>query len=98
MGAKRRVAVPVQDLQRIPGVGPSIARDLLDLGVRRVADLRSAYPELLYARLCHMRGAHIDRCVLYVFREAVYFASRRAHDPELLKWWNWKDRTLRVRG
>ncbi|MGA3073400.1 MAG: helix-hairpin-helix domain-containing protein, partial [Bryobacteraceae bacterium] len=30
-------------------------------------------------------------CVLYVFRCAVYFASEAEHDPELLKWWNWKD-------
>jgi hypothetical protein len=33
----------------------------------------------------------VDRCVLYVFRCAVYFASEAEHDPELLKWWNWKD-------
>jgi hypothetical protein len=30
--------------------------------------------------------------VLYVFRCAVYFANNSTHDPELLKWWNWKDR------
>ncbi|WP_394701143.1 helix-hairpin-helix domain-containing protein [uncultured Methanolobus sp.] len=34
---------------------------------------------------------NLDRCMLYVFREAVYFASNEEHDPELLKWWNWKD-------
>jgi hypothetical protein len=28
--------------------------------------------------------------VLYVFRCAVYYAGHREHDPELLKWWNWK--------
>jgi hypothetical protein len=38
-------------------------------------------------------GQHVDRCVLYVFRCAVYFASESKHDPELLKWWNWKDGT-----
>jgi hypothetical protein len=32
--------------------------------------------------------------VLYVFRCAVYYASHEVHDPELLKWWNWKDRAL----
>jgi hypothetical protein len=36
-------------------------------------------------------GAHVDRCALYVFRCAVYFASEAKPDPELLKWWNWKD-------
>jgi hypothetical protein len=34
----------------------------------------------------------VDRCLLYVFRCAVYFAEHTRHDPELLKWWNWKDR------
>ena len=80
-----------RDLQRIPGVGPSIARDLQDLGMRRVEDLRDADPQSLYDELCALRGAHIDRCVLYVFRCAVYFASSDDHDPELLKWWSWKD-------
>jgi hypothetical protein len=95
---KSRTVSPAHDLLRIPGVGPSIAQDLLDLGVRRVADLRDSDPEYLYARLCHLRGAHIDRCVLYVFREAVYFASHEVHEPELLKWWNWKERSPQARS
>jgi hypothetical protein len=33
-----------------------------------------------------------DRCILHVFRCAAYFASARKHGPELLKWWNWKDK------
>jgi hypothetical protein len=81
----------LHDLQRIPGVGPSIARDLADLGIRRVTDLRRRNPERLYQRLCQLRGAHIDRCVLYVFRCAVYFATKPRHEARLLKWWNWKD-------
>ena len=79
------------DLERIPGVGPSISRDLRDLGMQRVEDLRGADPQALYEHLCLLRGQHIDRCVLYVFRCAVYFAGNDDHDSELLKWWNWKD-------
>jgi hypothetical protein len=78
-------------LQEIPGVGPSIARDLSDLGVRRIEDLCDADPEHLYQQLCTLRGAYVDRCVLYVFRCAVYYASEPDHDAEKLKWWNWKD-------
>ena len=78
------------DLRRIPGVGPSIAQDLLDLDIQRVDDLRDVDPEQLYEQLCLLRGTQIDRCVLYVFRCAVYFASHQEHDPELLKWWSWK--------
>ena len=81
----------IQDLLTIPGVGKSIARDLLDLGVRQVEDLKKRDPERLYHKLIAIRGRHVDRCALYVFRCAVYFASEKQHDPELLTWWNWKD-------
>ena len=46
----------------------------------------------MFEDLKEMRGGTMDRCVLYVFRCAVYFAETSRHDPELLKWWNWKDR------
>ena len=82
------------DLQTIPGVGPSISQDLLDLGFRRVDDLAGKDPQEMFDALCRLRGARIDRCVLYVFRCATYFAGNRSHDPELLKWWNWKNREI----
>lgn len=81
-----------RDLMRAPGIGPSMAADLLDLGIDSLDQVAGADPQELYDRLTARRGVHIDRCVLYVFRCAQYFASRDSHDPELLKWWNWKDR------
>ena len=48
-------------------------------------------PERLYEQLIALRGAHQDRCVLYTFRCAVYFAKEPNPEPERLKWWNWKD-------
>ncbi len=80
------------DLQGIPGIGPRMAQALRDLGFSRVEDLRDQDPELMYEDLSALRGARVDRCVLYVFRCAVYFASTEQHDPDLLKWWRWKDR------
>lgn len=78
------------EMQSIPGVGESLANDLVNsLGVKSLADLRAQDPEDLYRRI---GGATVDRCVLYVFREAVYFASVEKPDPEKLKWWNWKDK------
>jgi len=88
----------LRDLRRIPGVGPSIAADLWRLGIRRAADLRGADPEALYAELCRRAGARLDRCLLYVFRCAVYFATQASPDPELLKWWNWKDAPAKKSG
>jgi predicted flap endonuclease-1-like 5' DNA nuclease len=90
-GGRARAAAPADELQIIPGVGPSIAEDLRDLNVRRVADLKGKDPEVLYDRLCLQRGVHQDRCLLYVFRCAVYFASTARPNAEKLKWWNWKD-------
>ncbi len=82
----------LKNLQRIPGVGPSIAADLVGLGIESIDDLRGQSPQRLYQQLCEHMGGPLDRCLLYVFRCAVYFAENTVHDPERLKWWWWKDR------
>ena len=81
----------MNDLQTVPGVGKNIAKDLADIGICCVSDLKGRDPQKMYDELCTLRKQHIDRCVLYVFRCAVYYAGNEKHDPELLKWWNWKD-------
>lgn len=85
----------LKEFQRIPGVGRKLAYDFVDLGYRSVEELRGEDPEEMYRKLCTLRARHIDRCVLYVFRTAVYFAGNSVHEPELLKWWNWKDKPCR---
>jgi len=87
----RKREVRLRDLQEIPGVGPSIARDLMNIGIRSVKDLRGRVPEALYHMSNRAAGVVQDRCLLYVFRCAVYFASTRNPVPEKLKWWYWKD-------
>ncbi len=92
--APARAQIPpaaLRDLRRIPGVGPSLATDLYLLGIRSVKGLKRRDPEHLYTAHCRQAGQQVDRCVLYVFREAVYFSKTARPDPELLKWWNWKD-------
>ncbi|MEJ2634417.1 MAG: helix-hairpin-helix domain-containing protein [Calditrichia bacterium] len=81
----------LKELQKIPGVGKTISRDLWDLGIHNIRDLRGKNPEKLYLAHCLQKGMTVDRCVLYVFRCAVYYSSQDTHEPELLKWWNWKD-------
>ncbi len=78
-------------LTEIPGVGKSIAQDLNDIGIFRVQDLKEKDPERLYDDICNKQGMVVDRCLLYVMRCAVYYASESKYDKELLKWWNWKD-------
>jgi hypothetical protein len=89
-----KTVAAIRDLRRIPGIGPSLARDLIDLGIRRVEGLRGRNPEGLYEKLCTLRGVHQDRCVLYTFRCAVYFATEPNPKSTLLKWWNWQDSKL----
>jgi Pathogenicity locus len=83
--------VVLKELSEIPGVGKSIALDLWNLGIRSKAELARRNPERLYAQCCRDAGRPVDRCLLYTFRCAVYFASHKSHDPRLLLWWNWKD-------
>ncbi len=87
----------LQEFKQIPGVGRSIAEDLWNLNFRSVQELARQDPEAMYYQLCSQQGQQVDRCMLYVFRCAVYYASNRQHDPELLKWWNWKDDKLNQR-
>ena len=86
----------IQQLTVIPGVGESIATDLWSIGVRKVSDLRGQNPEALFDRSNEHAGKVQDRCLLYVFRCAVYYAEtgEGERDAEKLKWWNWKDGTL----
>jgi hypothetical protein len=83
----------IRELQEIPGVGKAIAQDLWQLGIRSVQDLKDQDPEALYRRLCAQEGTRVGRYMLYVFRCAVYYASTENPESELLKWWNWKDKS-----
>ena len=80
-------------LQEIPGMGARIAAVMEALGIREVSGLRGRDPEELYLRECAMKGYQEDRCALYVWRAAVYYADHETRDPEKLKWWYWKDKT-----
>jgi len=86
-------AAALKELQTIPGIGPSLAQDLLSLGIARVAQLKHKNPEILYRRLERQTGVNMDWCVIYAFRCAVYYAETKQPNPQLLKWWNWKDVT-----
>ena len=80
-------------LRVIPGVGVQTEKDLQALGYHSVAALKGQKPEEIYTRDCLRRGVQINRCQLYVYRLAVYYADHEEHEPEKLKWWYWKDKT-----
>jgi len=80
----------MKELMTIPGVGKSVALDLIKLGYHSVSELKGENPEAMYEQSCKLEGIRIDRCLLYVYRCAVYFAENEQHETDKLKWWNWK--------
>jgi len=80
-------------LTDIPGVGKSIANDLQNIGIKNLKDLQGKDPEQLYNKSNKYAGKIQDRCLLYVFRTAVYYVNtdEKKRNPDKLKWWNWKD-------
>jgi len=80
------------DLRKIPGVGERTRESLINIGIRCVEDLKYKDPEELYEMDCKVKGFKEDRCQLYLFRMAVYYAENKIHDKEKLKWWYWNDR------
>jgi RecG-like helicase len=80
-------------LTKIPGVGPSIEKDLQNIDIKNINDLVDKDPEDLYEMSNIYASKTQDRCLLYVFRCAVYYANTNEKDrkEEKLKWWYWKD-------
>ncbi len=79
------------ELQKIPGVGPNMARRLERIGCLTLDSLKGQNPEELYRRDCLTQGCQVDRCVLYVYRLAVYYAEHGECPPDKQNWWDWKD-------
>lgn len=80
------------DLLTISNVGKNTKEDLLNIGITCVEDLVGKDPEDLYIEDCIFKKYQEDKCQLYVFRAAVYYAEHEIHEEEKLKWWYWKDR------
>jgi len=80
------------NLLTIPGIGKNIKEDLMNIGIYCVEDLKGKNPEELYLKDAKVKGFQDDRCLLYVFRMAVYYAEHEFPDAEKLKWWYWKDK------
>jgi len=86
-------ASAMNNLMQVPGVGKSIAKNLIDIDIMSVNDLKGKNPEKLYDESNSFVGMVQDRCLLYVFRCAVYYADTEEtiREQGKLKWWNWKD-------
>lgn len=82
----------IKQLKQIPGVGVSIANDLYNIGICKLEDLKGKNADDLFDASNKYAGTIQDRCLLYVFRCAIYYAETDPDDrlSEKLKWWNWK--------
>ena len=81
------------NLMDIPGIGKNMAGHLIKAGYPDIASLKGQDPEEIYKKDCVAQGTQVDRCALYCYRLAVYFAD---HDGQLPSdkenWWDWKDK------
>ena len=80
------------DLITIPNIGKRTKEAMMNIGITCVEDLKGKDPEALYIKDCLTKGFQEDRCALYVFRMAVYYAEHTEWEDEKLKWWYWKDK------
>lgn len=88
----------MSDLRKIPGVGKNIEQDLINIGYNSIVSLMGQNPEDIYVKDCLYKGYQEDKCQLYVFRLAVYYAENETRTPEKLKWWYWKDKEYIPKG
>ncbi|MEX0325551.1 MAG: helix-hairpin-helix domain-containing protein [Puniceicoccaceae bacterium] len=81
-------------LKRIPGMDISSVRDLLDIGITEIDELRGRSPEALLEEIFNLRE-QTPRDRLSYLRLAVYFAETDNPDPQLLEAWKWSDPSIR---
>ena len=77
-------------LKRIPGMNLDTVRDLLDIGIRDVDELKGRSPEALLEQIFDLRE-QTPRDRLNYLRLAVYFAECETPEPHLLEAWRWQD-------
>lgn len=80
------------DLTLIPGIGKKTKEALQNIGINYIEDLKGQKPEDLYIKDSLKKGFDEDKCQLYLFRMAVYYAENKELEEEKLKWWYWKDK------
>ncbi|BAR98591.1 hypothetical protein BV133_998 [Blastochloris viridis] len=89
-----RALCALAQFQRLDSVGPSIAADLVGLGLTSLDQLAKADPLRLYRELEQAVGRRVDPCVEDVFRCAVAQARDPALPEAARNWWYW----MRYRG
>lgn len=84
----------VRKLTDLPNVGPSIAGDLVSIGVASPPELTGRDPFSLYQDLCLKSGVRQDPCVLDVFISITRFMDGGPPLP----WWSYTEERKRRYG
>jgi hypothetical protein len=80
------------ELEQIPGIGQNMAEHLIKAGFPTIDSLKGQEPDEVYLRDCAAQGCEVDRCALYVYRLAVFYADHNGGlPPDKQNWWDWKD-------
>ena len=72
-------------LEDIPNVGPAVAADLRQLGIKSPGELSGRDPYALYDDLCRLTGQRHDPCLLDTFIAAVRYMEGGPKKP----WWDY---------
>ncbi len=83
MNPTRVVRDRVRRLTDLPNIGPSIAADLVLIGINSPAELVGKDPREMYDHLCRQTGTRQDPCVLDVFISITRFMNGEEAKP----WW-----------
>ena len=81
----------MSEFTKIPYVRKATKASLKLIGYKTLDSLKGADSEQMYQKECEIRGVHVDRCQLYMYRMIVYYANTKNPDSKELKWWYWKD-------
>jgi len=79
-------------LEQIPNIGPEIAKDLCEIGIKYPKDLIGKDGIRLYHTLSKVSGIVHDPCVADVFMAAVDFMET----GKVKKWWEFTSERKRV--
>jgi hypothetical protein len=79
-------------LEDLPNIGPSVADDLRQLGIKVPADLLGLDPYSMYDDLCRVTGHRHDPCLLDTFIAAVRYMDGAPKTP----WWKYTAERKRV--
>jgi hypothetical protein len=72
-------------LEDIPNIGPAIAADLRQLGIKSPGELAGRDPYAMYDDLGRITGQRHDPCLLDTFIAAVRFMAGESKKP----WWKY---------